>query len=97
MLLDKRYIFDLRLRFFTTISLLYSSRTWAQTVMIDTLAYPFLSLKDSVLPKKKLSHKPAGDFDQRFSFIENEGVSIWSYRIGALVNDEFKVGIGVYF
>lgn len=47
--------------------------------------------------KKKLSLKPAGDFDQRFSFINQDGVNIWGYRIGALVNDTYKVGIGGYF
>ncbi len=57
------------------------------------------STKDSFpVPRKKvLSLKPTGDFDQRFSFIENMGVSIWGYRVGALVNDAYKVGIGGYF
>ena len=53
--------------------------------------------KDSPQKKKKLSLKPAGDFDQRFSFIDKEGVSIWGYRIGLSVNDIYKVGIGGYF
>ena len=53
--------------------------------------------KDSLPKKKRLSLKPAGDFDQRFSFISNGGVNIWGYRIGALVNDTYKVGIGGYF
>jgi len=53
--------------------------------------------RDSLPKKKKLSLKPAGDFDQRFSFIGSEGVSIWGYRIGASVNDIYKVGIGGYF
>ena len=52
---------------------------------------------DSIPKKKKLSLKPAGDFDQRFSFIDKEGVSIWGYRIGLSVNDKYKVGIGGYF
>jgi len=52
---------------------------------------------DSLPKKKKLSLKPAGDFDQRFSFIDKEGVSIWGYRIGLSVNDKYKVGIGGYF
>jgi hypothetical protein len=54
------------------------------------------AMRDS-LPHKKLSLKPAGDFDQRFSFIDNQGVSIWGYRIGVAVNDKYKVGIGGYF
>ena len=40
--------------------------------------------------------KPTGDFDQRFSYINNELVSIWGYRIGVLVKDKFKTGIGGY-
>ena len=53
--------------------------------------------KKDTLVHKRLSLKPAGDFDQRFSFIDNEGVSIWGYRIGVAVNDKYKVGIGGYF
>jgi len=53
--------------------------------------------KDPLPKKKRVSLKPAGDFDQRFSFINNDGVNIWGYRIGALVNDTYKVGIGGYF
>ncbi len=61
--------------------------TKAQTT---TLSY-FDSLKN-----QKKSLKPTGDFDQRFSFINNKEVNIWGYRIGALVNDRYKVGIGFY-
>ena len=53
--------------------------------------------KDSLPAKKRLSLKPTTDFDQRFSFIENGGVNIWGYRIGVVVNDKFKTGIGGYF
>ncbi|GAC1441292.1 MAG: hypothetical protein NVSMB63_08750 [Sediminibacterium sp.] len=56
-----------------------------------------VSIQDSLPHKKKLSLKPAGDFDQRFSFIERQDVNIWGYRIGALVNDKYKTGIGGYF
>lgn len=48
-------------------------------------------------PRRRLSLKPAGDFDQRFSFIDNKGVSIWGYRLGVAVNEKYKVGIGGYF
>lgn len=50
------------------------------------------------LKNQKPSIKPTGDFDQRFSFIgtNNKEVNIWGYRIGLLVNDRFKVGIGGY-
>lgn len=53
--------------------------------------------KPAEMPRKKLSLKPAGDFDQRFSFIDNKGVSIWGYRLGVAVNEKYKVGIGGYF
>jgi hypothetical protein len=46
---------------------------------------------------KRPTVKPTGDFDQRFSFIDGKSVSIWGYRIGLLVNDKFKTGIGGYF
>ncbi|MDI9366339.1 MAG: hypothetical protein QM541_15385 [Flavobacterium sp.] len=49
------------------------------------------------LKKLKLSLKPTTDFDQRFSFINKEDVNIWGYRVGVIVNDKFKVGIGGYF
>lgn len=55
--------------------------------------------QDSTIVKqhKKTSLKPTGDFDQRFSFLENQPVNIWGYRIGVMVNDKFKTGIGGYF
>jgi hypothetical protein len=70
--------------FFLCLSVL---STKAQT---QTLSY-FDSLKN-----QKHTLKPTGDFDQRFSFINNKEVNIWGYRIGALVNDRYKVGIGFY-
>lgn len=50
------------------------------------------------LKSQKPSIKPTGDFDQRFSFIgnNNKDINIWGYRIGLLVNDRYKVGIGGY-
>lgn len=57
-----------------------------------------LHAQDSAIAKhKKRTLKPAGDFDQRFSFVENQPVSIWGYRVGFLVNDKYKTGIGGYF
>lgn len=60
-------------------------------------ASPAMIKTDSVPKKKHLSLKPTTDFDQRFSFIENDGVNIWGYRVGVVVNDKFKTGIGGYF
>jgi hypothetical protein len=50
------------------------------------------------LKNQKHSIKPTGDFDQRFSFIgsNNKDINIWGYRIGLLINDRYKVGIGGY-
>lgn len=55
------------------------------------------SVRADSTKKKKLSLKPTTDFDQRFSFIDNQGVNIWGYRIGVVVNDRYKTGIGGYF
>ncbi|HEU4716687.1 MAG TPA: hypothetical protein VFU15_02595 [Bacteroidia bacterium] len=49
------------------------------------------------IPAKKYSVKPAFDFDQRFSFIRDKKVNIWGERGGVLINEKFKVGVGVYF
>ncbi len=46
---------------------------------------------------KNISLKPSFDFDQRFSFIRGSSVNIWGERIGILVNEKFKVGIGGYY
>ena len=51
----------------------------------------------AIQPYKKLNLKPTTDFDQRFSFLDKQDVNIWGYRIGVVVNDKFKVGIGGYF
>jgi hypothetical protein len=77
----------LLLMFSLTVTLLVCNIATAQ----DT-ATPSLSIK-----KQKLSLKPTTDFDQRFSFINKEDVNIWGYRVGVVVNDKFKVGIGGYF
>ena len=89
--LNSRFIFSCC---FTAILLACCFASKAQSV--DSVIF---SPRDSFpIPRKKLlSLKPTGDFDQRFSFIENLGVSIWGYRVGALVNDAYKVGIGGYF
>src|SRR5476651_2535675 len=82
---------------FIAVCLCCCSRLSAQNTDSSVLSTPVVSHKDSLPKKKRISLKPAGDFDQRFSFIEKQGVSIWGYRIGASVNDVYKVGIGGYF
>lgn len=51
--------------------------------------------QDTLRPKHIL--QPALDFDQRFSFIKNTPVNIWGYRIGVMVHQKYKVGVGGYF
>lgn len=77
---------------FTALLCICCSYSYAQKT--DSVS---VAKKDSTIRKRKIKLKPAGDFDQRFSFIGEEGVSIWGYRIGASVNDIYKVGIGGYF
>ena len=71
---------------FLVIILCVTQKTLAQDSLIPTPP-----------PHKKLSLKPTTDFDQRFSFLDKEDVNIWGYRIGVVVNDKFKTGIGGYF
>jgi len=44
-----------------------------------------------------LSIKPTTDFDQRFYYTPGETQNVWGYRIGALINDKYKLGIGGYY
>lgn len=67
--------------------LLFSSTLFAQTDSVPAV----------LIAKPKLTLKPTTDFDQRFSAINKEPVSIWGYRIGVFVNDQYKTGIGGYY
>ncbi len=71
--------------------------SWSNHLFAQTTDPSLIINRDSLPKKKKNSLKPAGDFDQRFSFIDNEGVSIWGYRLGLSINDTYKIGIGGYF
>ncbi|HTL08643.1 MAG TPA: hypothetical protein VL307_10315 [Chitinophagaceae bacterium] len=44
-----------------------------------------------------VSIKPTTDFDQRFYYCSGERQNVWGYRLGLLVNNAFKVGIGGYY
>lgn len=73
-------------------------------VKICCLISLFMICQNFVIAQDTLPHKkhkttifPTTDFDQRFSFVAKEDANIWGYRIGVLVNDKFKVGIGGYF
>ncbi len=46
---------------------------------------------------RHISIKPSMDFDQRFSFIHGYSVNIWGERVGILINEKFKTGLGVYY
>ena len=43
------------------------------------------------------SIKPTTDFDQRFYYTPGETQNVWGYRVGALINDKYKLGIGGYY
>ncbi|MEO5684126.1 MAG: hypothetical protein ABIQ88_15895 [Chitinophagaceae bacterium] len=43
------------------------------------------------------SIKPTTDFDQRFYYTAGERQNVWGYRIGAIINDKYKLGIGGYY
>jgi len=41
--------------------------------------------------------KPTADFDQRFYYIQNRRANVWGYRVGVLIKDKYKLGIGGYY
>jgi hypothetical protein len=43
------------------------------------------------------SIKPATDFDQRFYYVPGNRQNVWGYRVGVLINDKYKLGIGGYY
>lgn len=47
--------------------------------------------------QRALSLKPSTDFDQRFYYSNGEKQNVWGYRIGVLVNEKFKLGLGGYY
>lgn len=63
------------------------------TLEKSTVIAPRISLERKKIP----SIKPTGDFDQRFEHVGNQMISVWGYRLGVLVNDKYKVGLGGYF
>jgi len=68
------------------------------TFFLLTYNCAFSQTTDSVSAHhKKISLKPTTDFDQRFSFITDSKVNIWGQKVGVLINEQFKVGIGGYF
>ncbi len=44
-----------------------------------------------------ISIKPTTDFDQRFYYTNGEKQNVWGYRVGVLVNDKYKLGLGGYY
>jgi hypothetical protein len=60
-----------------------------------------LPVQDSALPqpvaKRVLPIKPTTDFDQRFYYMQKRWANVWGYRVGLLVHDKYKIGIGGYY
>jgi hypothetical protein len=87
----------MRSAFFIGIYLFIITPVMAQVQDSIIRVLPKTDSSATIIKKKKKSFKPTGDFDQRFSIInENKNVNIWGYRIGLLINDKYKVGIGAY-
>lgn len=58
---------------------------------------PVVSTSDTPFPKKRVTIRPTANLDQRFSLIgSNKNVNIWGYRVGVVINDKYKVGLGGY-
>jgi hypothetical protein len=51
----------------------------------------------AIVESHMISIKPTTDFDQRFYYVPGERQNVWGYRIGILINDKYKVGIGGYY
>jgi hypothetical protein len=66
-------------------------------VLLIFIGNAVLAQDSSKHKKPKTKIFPTTDFDQRFSFVAKEDANIWGYRIGVVVNEKFKVGIGGYF
>jgi hypothetical protein len=82
---------NFKIFFYWCLIFLISHNSFSQTR--DTV-----SAKDTVYKEhKKNSFKPSTDFDQRFSFIRHSKVNIWGQKVGVLINEKVKVGIGGYF
>jgi hypothetical protein len=74
----------------------YAGGSAGDTLRADSLN-TFRNDSGNVKAHRKTTVKPTTDFDQRFSFIRNQSVNIWGQRGGVLLNEEWKVGVGVYY
>ncbi len=63
---------------------------WLAAIFVAQIA----SAQDKV---SSLSIKPTTDFDQRFYYTPGDVQNVWGYRIGVLIKDKFKTGIGAYY
>jgi hypothetical protein len=48
-------------------------------------------------PTPRHSIQPTTDFDQRFYYVNSERQNVWGYRMGVLINEKYKLGIGGYY
>ena len=56
-----------------------------------------LAQDTAIVQPHTISIKPTTDFDQRFYYVPGERQNVWGYRIGILINDKYKLGIGGYY
>ncbi len=66
------------------------------TCVLALLAIQYGHAQDTVIAKTH-TIKPTTDFDQRFYYVPGERQNVWGYRVGALINDRYKLGIGGYY
>jgi len=50
-----------------------------------------------ISPAKEHSFKPTTDLDQRFYYPTGGVQNVWGYRLGVLINEKYKLGIGGYY
>lgn len=49
------------------------------------------------VPAPRHAVQPTTDFDQRFYYVNGEQQNVWGYRMGVLINEKYKLGIGGYY
>lgn len=60
-------------------------------------AAPVFAQDVKTTPAAPIRFKPTSDFDQRFYYVNGERQNVWGYRVGVVVNDKYKIGIGGYY
>jgi hypothetical protein len=66
--------------------------------LLAMLTMQQVSAQDTAIERTySINIKPTTDFDQRFYYVPGERQNVWGYRVGILINDKYKLGIGGYY